>query len=63
MNFHMASRGVTIKFDFPAGGSCLNCSNKIIFEKNFNARFARSCFVNWVLLFPFFAFLLFPTVS
>ena len=36
MNFHEASRvwGVTINFDFPAGGgeggSCLNCSNKII---------------------------------
>ena len=25
--------GVAINFDFPAGGSCLNCSNKII-KKN-----------------------------
>ena len=37
MNFHVASRGVTLNFGFPAGGggggSCLNCSNKII--KNF----------------------------
>ena len=30
MNFHVASRGVAINFDFPAGGSCLNCSHKII---------------------------------
>ena len=50
MNFHVACRGggVTINFDFPAGGggggwSCLNCSNKII--KNFLARFARTCFI------------------
>ena len=37
MNFHLASRGgVAINFDFPVGGgggSCLNCSNKII-KKN-----------------------------
>ena len=36
VNFHVTSRGVTINFDFPAGGgggSCLNCYNKII--KNF----------------------------
>ena len=38
MNFHVAivgggGGGVTINFDFPAGGSCLNCSNKIIFKK------------------------------
>ena len=30
MNFHVASRGVAFNFDFPARGSCLNCSNKII---------------------------------
>ena len=34
MNFHVASGGVAINFDFQAGrgggGSCLNCSNKII---------------------------------
>ena len=32
MNFNLASRGwrVTINFDFPAGGSCLNHFNKII---------------------------------
>ena len=34
MNFHVASRGVAIYFDIPAGagggGSCLNCSNKIM---------------------------------
>ena len=32
MNFHVASRGVTFNFGFPAGGggSCVNCSNKII---------------------------------
>ena len=32
MNFNLASRGwrVTINFDFPAGGSCLNYFNEII---------------------------------
>ena len=51
MNFNEASRGVTINFDFPAGGggSCFNCSNKIIL-KNFLARFARSCFINSSLI-------------
>ena len=29
MNSHVASRGVTINFGFPAGGSCFNCPNKI----------------------------------
>ena len=33
MNFHVANRGVNFNFGFPAGGSCLNCSNKIM--KNF----------------------------
>ena len=39
MNFHVTSKGggVAINFDFPAGGggggSCLNCSNKIIKKK------------------------------
>ena len=35
VNFHVASRGggVAINFDFPAGGSCLNCFNKIIKKK------------------------------
>ena len=34
VNFHVASRGggVAINFDFPAGGSCLNCFNKIILK-------------------------------
>ena len=46
MNFHVASRGrggggVIINFGFPAGGSCLNCSNK----KNFSlARFLENTF-------------------
>ena len=33
MNFRVASRGVAIHFDFPAGEPCLNCSSKIIFKK------------------------------
>ena len=37
MKFHVASRGLAIKFSFPAGGggSCLNCSN------NMNKIFSR----------------------
>ena len=31
--------GITINFDFPGGGSCLNCSKKIILK---NPRLLRS---------------------
>ena len=35
VNFHVSrGGGVTINFDFPAGGSCLNCSNKITLKKS-----------------------------
>ena len=40
MNFHVASSGFAINFEFPAGGggSCLNCFNKIIKKKSMLAR-------------------------
>ena len=49
MNFHVASRGVAINFGFPAGGSCLNCSDKIII-KNFLASLAHVLLINLLYL-------------
>ena len=50
MKFHVASRGVAINFDFPAGGggSCLNCSNKIIKQFCSLASLARVLLINLI---------------
>ena len=45
MNFHVASRGIAINFDFPAGGGG-GGGHVLIIKKNFIARFVRSCFIN-----------------
>ena len=42
--------GVTINFDFPAGGSCLNCSNKINLKKSSLASLARVLLINLLRL-------------
>ena len=51
VNFHVASRGVAINFDFPAGvGSCLNCSNKIIKKNSSLASLAGVLLINVLYL-------------
>ena len=53
MNFHVASRGggVTINFDFPAGGSCLNCSDRIMKKISSLASLACVFLINLLYLF------------
>ena len=53
MKLHVASRGVTINFSFPAGGGG-GGHVKIVTIKSlkiFLSRFARSVFVNRLLIF------------
>ena len=46
VNFHVASRGVTIHFDFPAGGGGHVKIVQIKSLKNLLARFTPLCFIN-----------------